>query len=619
MCGILGFLTSDESLLSLKIIMTCLEELKNRGYDSIGMSILHDQHFDITKSIGQDSISILFQKYKYKIIQNCIAHTRWATHGKISVENAHPHLDTILEAFTIVHNGVIENFQELYSFLVSKQVLFRSETDTEVFVNLLSFYHSLDEDDDPEQKIIRSILKTVEKIEGTFGIIIQWKEYKDRLYCIRRGSPLLIGIDQEGKKILLLSEKQAFPLFITKYLVCKPNQLYVCDLQSDAFIKTIDIPIERKDPFSFSNQIFENNTHQEIFDQIQISKKISKNSSRISNHYPFIRLGGLSLLPDVSRFYFFGCGTSYHACLILKYLCSSSRVTDTVDCFDASECDPTVITIQKPAIGVFLSQSGETRDLMNVISWWKSMDQNITIGITNVVDSQLTLETDAGIYMNVGKEKGVASTKSFTGQVLCGILFLCWVFQRKQRHDLIIPYIHGIQSLDTVLEDFIPKIFLETRILVQESIHVYQNFFIMGRGIDSLIAKEASLKIKEISYRHVEAYPAGSLKHGPFALLDSNFPVFFILSDESKTSQNKKTIHNIYEVLTRNAPCFVVTTQKIQQDISSSKITFILIPHHFYSFLLANIVFQCIAYHLCVHSGHNPDFPKNLAKVVTVE
>jgi glucosamine--fructose-6-phosphate aminotransferase (isomerizing) len=497
----------------------------------------------------------------------------------------------------------------------------KSETDTEIFLNIIVLeYIKLKDSNliDDENRIKKAVLQAVQKVEGTFGIVLQNIHHPDKLFCIRKGSPLLIGTDKKQNTLIICSEKQAFPSFIDKYIRLESDELVVCKFNNHTLSREFCsgyslLHLEESLLHDFSYF-----TEKEIYDQKNLVQKVTKFGSRLKKDR--VKLGGLDsskeALINIDHIYFFGCGTSYHSSLLLQYLFLELGEFDTVLAFDASEFETIYLPkTSNKQCGIFISQSGETRDLLKI---HKEFSHNhFTLGITNVVDSFLSTVTDAGLYTNIGKEKGVASTKSFTAQIISGILILIWFLQlRRSNHPLLSKISISLFSMDPLLDTFIPAIFSYCQEHIVPKIYSFDKMFLMGRKKDYFIAKEGALKIKEISYRCAEAYSTASLKHGPFALLDPNYLVIFILSDDSDDNV-KKVMNNVQEVHARGAMILLITTQKVAD--SYQEIMSIIIPSHFFGFLFASIVLQIVAYQLSIQSGINPDFPRNLAKVVTVE
>jgi len=619
MCGIVGILFETNEFQNFNILLSCLKELQNRGYDSMGISIIDSENskFLIDKKIGCEGELFHHQMLNYK---NFLGHTRWATHGGVTVENAHPHIDSILNKFSMVHNGIIENYLSIKEFLASKYIHMKSETDSEILLNLIVYeYSSLKNTNSiDEDKIKNAICNAIEKVEGTYGIVLQSLDHPDKLFCIRKGSPLLIGTDSHQTTLIISSEKQAFPSFINKYIRLDSNELVVCKFDNHHLTKEFLSSSKSFQSMEESKlEKYKHFTEKEIYDQIELIKKVTKNGSRLNNG---IKLGGLdsikSKLSLVKNIYLFGCGTSYHSSLVLQNLFLEYGNFDSVIAFDA--CDFEEMYLPKcdssKTCGIFISQSGETRDLLKIHADFS--EKYKSLGIVNVVDSYLASVTDGGVYTNIGKEKGVASTKSFTAQVISGLLILLWFLKLQNTNsDNILKLSKSLVTMDNTLKTFIPTTFQYCADQIIPQIENYSKMFLLGRKKDFFIAKEGALKIKEISYKCAEAYSSAALKHGPFALLDKDYLVIFILSDDSDENV-KKVMNNVQEVKSRGAKILLITTENIA---CCDEFLTITIPNHSFGFIYSSIALQIIAYLLSIQAGINPDFPRNLAKVVTVE
>jgi len=596
MCGIFGLVLLENDNL-YKLIIDGLIKLQNRGYDSVGLCAINDGIFDIYKFASTNDLDAIDRLSELKLQSSDkmyigFGHNRWATHGVKNDTNAHPHLSNSGN-FSIVHNGIIENYIELKKYLISNGYEFKSQTDTEVIVNLIDFNYKIN------NNIYESIKKTIETITGTYGLIIQSVFEPNVLYCVRNGSPILVG--QNEDKIIITSEQSAFCGMISNYItlhnddICiitrNEKELHIQTKQTykKKNVNTLDY---ESTPYPFCHW-----TLKEIYQQPDVVLNSINKGGRIKNDSE-VKLGGLEqrseLLKNIDNIILLGCGTSYFAGLYgahyFKYLCKFN----TVQTFDGAEFDEVDI----PKIGqtafILISQSGETKDLHRCIDIAKK-NNIITIGIINVVDSLIAREVDCGIYCNAGKEVGVASTKAFTSQVVCLSMAALWFSSlqkiNKQKQTKIIGDLHNLSNdikmtLD-ICNDKIKEIAANL---------TAKNMFLLGKGTDEYIAKEGSLKIKEISYVHSEGYSSSSLKHGPFALLDKDFPVIIFNLDQNHYT---KTINCYQEVISRNSPVIIITNNvSICNDVSSE---YILIPkNNSYYSLLGIIPIQLLAYYLSV-------------------
>jgi glucosamine--fructose-6-phosphate aminotransferase (isomerizing) len=614
MCGIFGIILLNYDNV-FNLLIKGLTQLQNRGYDSAGVCVYKNNKFNVYKYASTNKESAIDKlsnnNFETEELYVGIAHNRWATHGVKSDTNAHPHLSNNNE-FSIVHNGIIENYNDLKNMLIKEGFKFYSQTDTEVIVNLIEYNFRLTRD------VNESIKKTIYELRGTYGLIIQSILEPDNLYCVRNGSPLLIG--QNEDRVIITSEQSGFCNMVNNYITLNNDDICIinrCETSINIITKCtylkkqLNIINAELTPYPYQHW-----TIKEIFEQPEVVLNSINKGGRIKSHSE-VKLGGLevqcNLLKNINNIIILGCGTSYFAGLygmmFFKKLCNFN----TVQTFDGAEFTDYDI----PKIGntsfILISQSGETKDLHRCIEIAKN-NNIITIGIINVVDSLIAREVDCGIYCNAGKEVGVASTKAFTTQVVCLSMAAIWFANLQNINEKkCIKMISDLRNLSNDIKNT-----LETCKDVVKNISLKiqgSNMFLLGKGSDECIAKEGSLKIKEISYIHSEGYSSSSLKHGPFALLDENFPVVILNLDQT---QNTKTINCYQEVLSRNAPIIFITNNINALVDKNSDI--ILVPENkTYASLLGVIPIQLLAYNLSLNKGINPDKPKNLAKVVTVE
>jgi glucosamine--fructose-6-phosphate aminotransferase (isomerizing) len=620
MCGIFGIvLNKTENINIYNLVIDGLLQLQNRGYDSAGICLIKNDQFEVNKYASTNKINALDKLVSLKlnsINTGCgiaIGHNRWATHGIKNDTNAHPHLSND-NTFAIVHNGIIENYNELKQMLIQNGYIFKSQTDTEVIVNLLEYNYKLSENKD----IYEVIKTTVNMLIGTYGLLIQSVYEQNKLYCVRNGSPLLIG--QNDDEVIVTSEQSGFCNKMNNYITLHNDD--ICIITKSAYnieVNTIYNYTKKPVVLAESNLTpdpYKHWTLKEIHEQPNVVLNSINKGGRIKNNFE-VKLGGLEgyadALKNIQNIILLGCGTSYFAGLYgayyFKHLCNFN----TVQVYDGAEFNEYDIPREGNTAFILISQSGETKDLHRCIEIAKN-NNNITIGIINVVDSLIAREVDCGIYCNAGKEVGVASTKAFTSQVVCLSMAAIWFSSlqgiNEKKRQRIVADLHNLSSdiklaLDacsSLIKDYAKKL-------------NNNNMFLLGKGSDEFIAKEGSLKIKEISYIHSEGYSASSLKHGPFALLDENFPVIIFNLDQNHRA---KTINCYQEVASRGAPILIISndmalTREVACDV-------IYVPENkSYASLLGIIPIQLLAYYLSINKGINPDKPKNLAKVVTVE
>ena len=627
MCGIFGIvLRNNENIFNL--ILNGLIQLQNRGYDSAGLSVIKQDSFDIYKFASTDNINALDKLIKLNLVPKedtyiGIGHNRWATHGMKSDINSHPHLSNNKQ-FVIIHNGIIENYNELKKKLITKGYIFYSQTDTEVIVNLIEYNYLNNTDtntnnNNNNKSIFEAIRETISELRGTYGLLIQSLYKPNKLYCVRNGSPLLIG--QNEDRVIITSEQSGFCNTMKNYITLNNDDICIIEkLDTSISVTTTHTYIKKNVTILESEQTpypYEYWTLKEINDQPNIVLNSINKGGRIKG-LSEVKLGGLEqhidVLQNINNIIILGCGTSYFAGLYGMYFFKQICAFNMVQVFDGAEFNEYDI----PKIGntafILVSQSGETKDLHRCIDISKK-NNIITIGIINVVDSLIAREVDCGIYCNAGKEVGVASTKAFTSQVLCLSMAAIWFaklqnINEKKRAKMICDLHNLSNDIKMTLDNCKEPIKKVANKIIKN------NMFLLGKGSDEYIAKEGSLKIKEISYIHAEGYSSSSLKHGPFALLDENFHVIILNLDQQHKT---KTLNCYQEVASRNSPITLITNDiTISNEIISDDI--IYVPENkTYASLLGIIPIQLLAYHLSINRGINPDKPKNLAKVVTVE
>jgi glucosamine--fructose-6-phosphate aminotransferase (isomerizing) len=563
-----------------------------------------------------------------------IGHNRWATHGGKTDINAHPHKSND-NKFVLVHNGIIENYQELKSFLIQKGYEFYSQTDTEVIVNLISYhYNNLNSNNlntnnlntnnlntnnlNTNNNSFIAIQKTIEQLQGTYGIIVMNISEPNTLYAVRNGSPLLVGITDEYT--IITSEQSGFCNMVNNYITLQNDDICILTkCNNKIHIKTSNHYIHKNitiTNYDLTPDPFKHWTLKEIYEQPNTIFNAINRGGRIKNDSE-VKLGGLEckidLLKNIQNIIILGCGTSYHAGMYGAYFLKTLCIFYTVQVIDGAELNDYDIPKNGKTGFILISQSGETKDLHRCIEIAQK-NNIITIGIINVVDSLIAREVDCGIYCNAGREMGVASTKAFTSQVICISMLAIWFAQInnineikrsiiiKDLHNLCNDFKNTIENLDNSIK--------ELSLILKD----YNNLFLLGKGTDEYIAKEGSLKIKEISYIHSEGYSASSLKHGPFALLDENFPTIIINCHNEHTP---KILNCFEEVHSRNSPIIFITDNNL--DLKKNTHIIKISKNNSYSSLLGIIPLQMLAYYLSINKGINPDIPKNLAKVVTVE
>jgi len=605
MCGIIGYLGSD---LYKEYLISGLKLLQNRGYDSVGISCISNGELNTIKFASKttcDALAVLEDEViKNPIVSSCaIGHTRWATHGGKTDVNAHPHHDNS-NKIALVHNGIIENFDELKQKLLNKGYHFKSQTDTEIIAVLIGYYI------DNGEPIENAIQKTVEELVGTWALVIMHAEHPNKLWITRNGSPLLLGMEDEY--IMIASEQIAFGNYIKKYIVLDNHDLIEITKENNTIKYNKNIHrYAIKDKLLTNNETTPlNHKHwmlKEIMEQPDCIIRAMNNGGRIENNVS-VKLGGLDLnksrLLNINHLIILGCGTSYHAGLWSLDIFKTLDIFDTVVTYDGAEFQIKDIPKKGTTGVILLSQSGETKDLHRCIQIAKDYDL-ITIGVVNVPDSLIARETDCGVYLNAGREVAVASTKSFTSQCAVLSMVAIWFSQNRgtsiERRKQIINDLRNLPYQIQNILDNIENLMQFTKKFNKTSC------FLLGKGKEEAIAKEGALKMKEVTYIHAEGYSSSSLKHGPFALIEDELPIILLDINDENRDKNRNTYQ---EIKARNA--FVLRITDLEGELLIEK-------NKTFGGLIANVYIQLLSYYLSIEKGFNPDFPRNLAKVVTVE
>lgn len=599
------------------LILDGLTQLQNRGYDSAGLCLLKNGQFEVYKYASTNELDALDKLKNINLISSpdCFigfGHNRWATHGVKNDINSHPHLSNSGN-ISLVHNGIIENYNELKNILLDNKYTFKSQTDTEIIVNMIDFNYN------KCLSMFEAIKQTIQMLKGTYGVIIQSVYEPDILYCVRNGSPILIG--QNEDRVIISSEQSGFCGMINNYITLHNHDICVIKRENNKIIINTKQLYKNTNTNSIISPLtpypYKHWTLKEIYEQPEVVINSINKGGRIKNEKE-VKLGGLEkykeLFEKIDNVILLGCGTSYFAgqygTHFFKQLCNFN----TIQLFDGAEFNSFDIPKYGNTVFILISQSGETKDLHRCLDIAKN-NNILTIGVINVVDSLIARDVDCGIYCNAGKEVGVASTKAFLSQVICLSLISVWFSELHKineiKRKIIINDLNNLSNdIKNTLETYDEKI----NNIASKNICM-KNMFILGKGTDECIAKEGALKIKEIAYIHSEGYSSSSLKHGPFALLDENFPVVLLDLDKD---YNSKNINCYKEIQSRNSPILYVTNNTNLCDLIDSEII-VLRENKSYSSLLGIIVLQLYAYYLSINKGLNPDRPKNLAKVVTVE
>lgn len=616
MCGIVGYIGYRDAY---PILIKGLHRLEYRGYDSAGVALLAGDHkMNIYKSKGK--VSNLEESAASKDISGHIgiAHTRWATHGEPSTLNAHPHVSQN-GRLALVHNGIIENYSNLKTFLEGKGFTFKSSTDTEVLVQLIQFIQ-----DEYGKDLEGAVVSALRRVTGAYAIAVVDKENPDKIVVARKSSPLVVGIGEDHKEFFLASD--ALPIVeYTKQMVYlndgevallkvgQKMEIHTLDNEDvDPKIKEVDVNLDTLEKGGYEHFMLK-----EIYDQPRCISDCIR--GRLLPDEKKIVLSAINQHRDrllrASRFIIVACGTSWHAGLIGKQMIEQWAKIP-VDVEYASEFRYRKPVIQPGDVVIAISQSGETADTLAAFELAKERGA-LCFGIVNVVGSSIARASDTGIYTHVGPEIGVASTKAFTGQVMVLTLFALALghelgsisqmeFEKYVAELSLIP-----EKMKKVLEqDALTKD-------ISRTLTYARNALYMGRGFNYPVALEGALKLKEISYIHAEGYPAAEMKHGPIALVDENMPVVFVATHHQLY---KKILSNIQEVKARNGRIIAIVTEgdEAVKNIAEATIEIpatlpVVAP------LLSVLPLQLIAYHVAVFKGLNVDQPRNLAKSVTVE
>ena len=599
MCGIVGSVSTKTNI--IPILLDGLKTLEYRGYDSAGLSYIKDGNLIINKVKGR--VKDLENHISKENTSNIgIAHTRWATHGKVNETNAHPHN---VGNITIVHNGIIENFNKLKHKLEDKGYKFKSEADTEIAAGLLDYYYK------KYNNIDKAIQKFMKKVDGSYAICMLINNDPNTIYVIKKDSPLIIGKDKNTNYIasdvpaILKYTKNYYILDDYEYGKVTANNITIYDKEGNVLNKKLN-EYQGSDLTS-DKGIYEHYMLKEIMEQSSTIRKTV--NSYINN------IDDLLKLPDLTKYEridIIACGTAMHAGLVAKYLFEEYTNTKC-EVFLASEYRYQNNFLNDKVLSIFISQSGETADTLAALKKVKEKKYD-TLGIVNVKESSIARTLDKVLYTEAGTEIAVASTKAYTSQVaLLSVLVLAHALRKQTiKKEKILEIIEEFRSITQIID----QILEDTKTYEKISKEIYQtnDVFYIGRGLDYALAMEGSLKLKEISYIHSEAYAAGELKHGTISLITKDTPVF-----ASATSKkiNTKTISNLKEVISRGAKCYLITDEDIKEDnINVIKIKKVSI---FLKALLTIIPYQLIAYYTAKFKGCDIDKPRNLAKSVTVE
>lgn len=596
MCGIVGYV-GDKS--AKHEILEMLKLLEYRGYDSAGIACLHKNKIENTKATG--NISVLEKILQKDVKVSCgIGHTRWATHGKPNVKNAHPHLSQN-KKWAVVHNGIIENYMEIKTYLKKEQGMkFISQTDSEVIAQLIQ---------NQKQKGIEKIINVCKKLNGSYAIAVICSEEKNTIYLAKKKSPLYVALGLKEKfiasdPICFASKTDSyFSLNDDEFCVVKQHSIKFFDINGTEIKKEkikLNFIDKEVDKMGYSHYMLK-----EINETPKVLNDIVENYKR--NGF-FLQITK-RLLSKINKFILIGCGTAYHASLfgenvIEKFLRKEARA------YVASEFIYKEPILDNKTLCIFVSQSGETADTIKAVEYAKEKGCK-TVAITNVTYSTLAKCVDFVLPVFAGKEIAVASTKTYTGQL--AILYML------AKHMENIMYNKNNEYYSNILEIADKVLFSDTRILdkLTKNLIEKKEVFLLGKGLDYITAEEASLKLKETTYINSTAYPSGELKHGFLALIERGTIVFVLATQKELLT---KSLNSAFEVSARGGEIVVVTNQRIKQY--SKEINDVVYLPDFDDEVMpivATCFFQILSYSVSVKKGINPDQPRNLAKSVTVE
>lgn len=621
MCGIVGYIGEKQAF---PILIEGLKKLEYRGYDSAGVALVKDQgELNVYKTTGK--VANLETLVDGKDIEGHvgIAHTRWATHGEPSVKNAHPHV-SMDGNIAIVHNGIIENYQVLKQQLVDRGYMFNSTTDTEVLCQLIDYYYN-----NNGSNLLSAVCSALNDVIGAYAIVVTEKKNPHHLVAARQSSPLVVGVGKDNKEFFIASDATPIVEHTDKVVYLDDGQIADISIdnglhivnhsnkQCQFDIKTVDMDISKLSKGGFDHFMLK-----EIYEQPNCLRDAMSGRLIANAEHPENNRIVLSALRDyrdrlvnARNIIILGCGTSWHAGLIGKQLIES-MCRKRVSVEYASEFRYNNPVVDKDDVVIAISQSGETADTLAAIQLAKQHGALI-FGIVNAVGSSIARETDTGIYLHVGPEIGVASTKAFTGQVAMLTLFALALghetgtLSDNEYHKII----GELALIPTKMEK---ELEVTEKIANLAKMFTYaHNFLYLGRGFNYPVALEGALKLKEISYIHAEGYPAAEMKHGPIALVDQDMPIVFIATHHKLY---EKIISNMQEVKSRKGRILAIVTEDDEhvREIADNVIEIpktenCLVP------LLSVVPLQILAYYVAVDKGLNVDMPRNLAKSVTVE
>ncbi len=617
MCGIVGYIGKRQAS---PLLLDGLRRLEYRGYDSAGLALLAEGKINVFRKAGR--IENLRKAVSEANPQGemGISHTRWATHGAPTDENAHPHLDQSGK-LSLVHNGVIENYQSLKDSLKAAGHVFQSETDTEVLAHLAGMIYDESEVSDPRQRLVTAVQKALARVKGTFGVAVMHADVPGVIVGARLGSPLVVGLGKDEQ--FLASDVAAIVahtrdvIYLNDYdLVTLTRNSY--EVSSLDTTRTANVQVSRVDFTEEDSEkgAFEHFMLKEIYEQPQSIRNALR--GRLNRDEATAILGGLNMSPmelrQIDRIIFSGCGTAYHAAMVGEYLIEAlARIPTEIEF--ASEFRYRNVPTTKSTLQFVVSQSGETIDTLAALREAKRKGLRC-LGIVNNVASTIARESDGGVYIHAGPEIGVAATKTFTSQV--AIMTLLSLLFGRMHHLSSTDGLEMIDELEAIPEKI--EAILKQAPLIKEIAQKYahaEGMLFMGRQINFPVAMEGALKMKEISYIYASGHPSAELKHGIIALVKPDLPSVFIAPDDAVFDKN---VSNIEEVRARKGPVIAVTTEGCHElERITDDVIYIPRCKSILSPLLTVVPLQLLSYYVALARGCDVDKPRNLAKSVTVE
>jgi glutamine---fructose-6-phosphate transaminase (isomerizing) len=612
MCGIVGYTGTKGAS---AVLLDGLKKLEYRGYDSAGVALQQGDQLVISKAAGSVAELETLIGDRYEALKVGIGHTRWATHGRPTDENAHPH-SSCCEEIAIVHNGIIENYRPLRQWLIDEAGhSFRSETDTEVLAHLVEEYY--------EEDLLEAVRKAVARVEGSYALVALTSREPGRIVCARQDSPLIIGLG-EGENLiasdipaLLAHTRNTKVLEDGEFASVTADSVEIFNaagesIDKELFVITWDIEAAEKGGY-------EHFMLKEIMEQPAAVKETMR--QRIDTAAGRVNLSELDFTAEeliaLDKIYIIACGTAYHAGLLGKAVIEKIAAVP-VEVEVASEFRYRNPILRENQLAIVISQSGETADTLAALRLARQSGLKV-MAITNVVGSSVSREADQVLYTWAGPEIAVASTKAYLTQLIALYLFALYLGDVRGSVDnrLAAELVNGLKSLPGHLQTILAEESLAKLRAYCDHLAKWDSAFFVGRNIDYPVAMEGALKLKEISYIHAEAYPAGELKHGPLALIVEGIPVIALATQQAVLD---KTLSNIQEVNARGGAVFAITMAGFDDVARQVEHVFYLPPvHETLAPILGAVPTQLIAYYAALARGSSVDKPRNLAKSVTVE